>query len=702
MRASGLKSTAPHGHRRLLARLACLAVAALAVGLFVFGLPVYFGELHTVCAGKHCFSSDQLSPTGVREFRTLGLSTFFYAAYFTALVVLTAAVYCALAVVIFLRRPNDRIALFVSLFLVVWGTAFSDAFDMLRTIHPGLWTPVQFVEVIGNSSFFLLFFLFPDGHFVPRLSSVLAALVIASQVVVYFFPDSPLNPNGWSTFSELAFYFPLIGICVSAQVYRYRRASNPSQRQQTKWVVFGFALAMAGFVGLISLGAIFPSLEQPGSLASLITNTGTYLIALTIPVSLGIAILRHRLWDIDVIINRALVYGALTACVVGIYVLVVGYLGALFRTGGNLAISLVATGVVAVLFQPLRDRFQRGVNHLMYGERDDPYAVLSRLGQRLEATLGPRAALPAVAETVAQALKLPYAAVALEYSGESDEFVVAASWGTLVDTPIRLPLVYQHEIVGELLLAPRVGEKGFSPDDRRLLDDLARQAGVAAHAVRLTADLQRARERLVSAREEERRRLRRDLHDGLGPQLSSQMLTIDAVRALMRQDPDDAEKLLLDLKAQSQDAITDIRRLVYALRPPALDDLGLLGAIRETAAQYGQNGLRVAVEAPETLPPLPAAVEVAAYRIAQEALTNVVRHAEARTCAVLLDIDGEAGALCLEIQDDGRGIGENRGTGIGLASMRERVAELGGSLTVESLPERGTIVRARLPLSEEG
>ena len=148
-----------------------------------------------------------------------------------------------------------------------------------------------------------------------------------------------------------------------------------------------------------------------------------------------------------------------------------------------------------------------------------------------------------------------------------------------------------------------------------MLDNLARQAGIAAHAVLLTTELQRARERLVAAREEECRRLRRDLHDGLGPQLSSQALTIDAVRALMRRDPDSAEALLLDMKQQARGAVADIRRLVYALRLPALDDLGLVGALRETAAQHGQNGLDVSVDASE-LPPLPAAVEVAVYRIA--------------------------------------------------------------------------------------
>jgi signal transduction histidine kinase len=173
----------------------------------------------------------------------------------------------------------------------------------------------------------------------------------------------------------------------------------------------------------------------------------------------------------------------------------------------------------------------------------------------------------------------------------------------------------------------------------------------------------------------------------------------------MKKDPDAAEELLLELKADAQDAVTDIRRLVYGLRPPALDDLGLIGALRESAAQYSAKGLRVSVEAPESLPPLSAAVEVAAYRIAQEALTNVVRHAEASTCTVSLAIDG-SGALCVEVRDDGRGIPgpqENSSVraGVGLTSMRERASELGGSLLVEPLPEGGTRVCARLPLAKE-
>src|SRR5205807_4399217 len=196
-----------------------------------------------------------------------------------------------------------------------------------------------------------------------------------------------------------------------------------------------------------------------------------------------------------VIINRTLVYSALTACVVGIYSLVVAGLGTLVHVRESFALSLLAAGMVAVLFQPIRIRLQRGVNRLMYGERDDPYAVLSRLSQRLEATLAPEPVLPTIVETVAQALKLPYAAIALK---QGDELITAASYGLSQDNPFILPLVYHTETIGQLLFAPRAPGEAFTTADRRLLEDIAHQAGVAAHAVRLTADLQRSRERLVT------------------------------------------------------------------------------------------------------------------------------------------------------------------------------------------------------------
>jgi signal transduction histidine kinase len=425
-----------------------------------------------------------------------------------------------------------------------------------------------------------------------------------------------------------------------------------------------------------------------------------------------VAILRYKLYDIDLLINRTLVYGSLSACVIGTYMLAVVGLGVLFQVRGNPAISLLATVVVAVLFQPLRSRLQRSVNRLMYGERDNPSAVTSRLGRRIEATLAPEAMLPTVVETIAQALKLPYVAILLK---DGEGFRSAAAYGSPGAQPEALPLVYQREEIGRLVIASRAPGEQFSTGDRRLLEDLARQAEVAVHAVRLTADLQRSRERLVTTREEERRRLRRDLHDGLGPTLASFALKLEGVRKLVRRKPEDAEVLLSRLTEQTQDTVMDVRRLVYGLRPPALDDLGLVAAIRQQAESHGfvaheafsgatgdgvsgETGLVFSLEAPGNMPTLPAAVEVACYRIAQEAITNVARHAYAKTCRVRLSVDRGASVLELEITDDGAGIPGDRVAGVGLSSMRERAEELGGTCKVEPGPQGGTRVLARLSL----
>jgi len=277
------------------------------------------------------------------------------------------------------------------------------------------------------------------------------------------------------------------------------------------------------------------------------------------------------------------------------------------------------------------------------------------------------------------------------------------------DLLVSLSLTYQGETVGKLLLAPRGPDESFSPADRRLLSVLAQQAGVAAHTVRLTTDLQHSRERLITAREEERRRLRRDLHDGVGPTLASMAQRIDAATYMVRDDPDEAIALLQGLKGQVRSTLADIRRLVYALRPPALDEFGLLSAIREHASQYtgmpvsdSNSGaaLQVMLEAPEALPPLPAAVELAAYRIALEALTNVARHSRARSCRIRLSVVGVEGrqALSVEVCDDGAGLPADHRAGVGLSSMRERAAELGGVCTIEAAPSGGTRVSAWLPL----
>ena len=700
----------PTGRALVLARTVWVATAVLAGVLFLAAVPTEFAQLRVPCQSAAC-PTGQLSPAGLRALEDLGLSLDAFAAYSVAMDVVFAAAYGAVALLIFWRKSGDRVGLFVSLALFTFGTAtFTSTMAALAARHPALEVPVGFLHFVGSAAFGLFLYLFPDGRFVPRWTRWVALVWIAWQVPRYFFPNWYLDPSGWHAVASTGVWLIALGTAVYSQVHRYRRVSGPVERQQIKWVVFGISAALAALFGVVlALLAFAPTPESPGALLlHLIGYTFFgYLAMLLIPASIGISMLRHRLFDVDLVINRTLVYGALTATVVGLYVLVVGGLGELLQLRGNLIISLLATGLAAVVFQPLRDRLQRGANRLMYGERDDPYAVLSRLGSRLESTPAHDAVLPAVARTVRETLKLPYTEIQLR---REDGFETAATAGNPGENALRLPLVYGGETVGRLVLGPRVGEEGFADSERRLLEDLAHQIGASAHdalmtdeALRLSADLQRSRERLVEAREEERRRLRRDLHDGLGPQLSSQALTIDAVRKLMRRDPDAAEELLLELKADAQNAVTDIRRLVYGLRPPALDDLGLLGALRETAAQYGSNGLDVAIEAPKSLPPLSAAVEVAAYRIAQEALTNVARHARAGSGTVRLAI--EDGTLRVEIRDDGVGMPRAERTGhagVGLTSMRERATELGGSLHVGPMPEGGTRVLATLPLPEEG
>jgi signal transduction histidine kinase len=627
------------------------------------------------------------------------------------------------AAFVFIKRPNEPAArvLLVGAAAVLSVTTWLGLHitDIIGGI--GVWlflaTTVG-VYLLSLASVLHFVLLFPRPEPLIRRHRWLIPLLYASGYVLFTVLCSIAWVQAQSTLEWLGrldnAFRPVGGgyllLLLVGSTRAYRRAREPVSRSQMRWITLALVLICSVSIGL----GVLPELLWGEALVSW---NMIALIGLAMPLAMAIAIVRHQLFDIDRLLSRALVYGSLTSCIVGIYVVIVGYLGAVFNARGNLGISLIATGVVAVLFQPLRERLQRTVNRLMYGERDEPYAVISRLGQRLEATIAPDAVLYTIVETVRESLKLPYVAIALVQEGkgeivaESGDMVttwhrnkVTASGDALLSPMppphlVTVPLTYQSESVGQLLLAPRDLDEAFSAADQRLLDDLARQAGIAVHAVRLTYDLQRSRERLVAAREEERRRLRRDLHDGLGPQLASLTLTIAAARELLRHDADAADRLLQELTVHTQAAIADIRRVVYDLRPPALDDLGLVLALREQAASYRQAGLRITIDAPDRLPPLPAAVEAAAYRIVQEALTNVVRHARARTCVVRLTLGD---VLEVQIRDDGVGLGEGGRSGVGLMSMRERTAELGGSCQIESLPGRGTCIHARLPLHQEG
>lgn len=694
----------------LAARVAMAALMILVLGIVLLSIPVRLARLQTLCASDPCTSGHflgqfgQLGPEGAQTLASRGISLDRYAEIVVALDLARPVVAYALVILLVGRKTVEWVALAVALDLLSDGVG--NALDVVATAWPS-WERVA----IARHSFVttvlvaLFLYLLPDGRFVPRWTRWLAVASVVWYLPGVIAPHSVLDPDRWSPLSSVTSQLVFLGTGLGAQLYRYRRVSDTTQRQQMKWIVYGLALTFVILAAVNILAAVLPALDRPGSLASLAVRavvTGALLIA---SLSLPIAILRYRLFDIDILVNRTLVYGALTACVVIAYFVVVAVPGALLNARGNPALTLLGTASVAVFFQPLRARLQRVVNRAMYGERDDPYAVLSRLGQRLEATLAPDAVLDTVVETVRDALKLPYAAITLR---KDDTLIVAATAGTPTEAALRLPLLYQHEEVGELSVAPRARGEPFGPTDRRLLDDLARQAGIAAHAVRLTADLRHSRERLVTAREEERRRLRRDLHDGLGPRLGAQMLKIGAARQLLARDATATDALLAELESDVGAALADIRRLVYNLRPPTLDELGLAAAIRESAAQYrignatgtepDRGGLRIAVDISDPLPPLSAAVEVAAYRIVQEALTNVVRHANARRCTIRLAVDDATRTLAVTITDDGVGLPAAHRAGVGLSSMRERATELGGAFAVGSAPTGDTCVSARLPL----
>ena len=617
--------------------------------------------------------------------------------------VLFALVFLLVGVFVFVLRPDDRAARvqLVMAASITGATTWSLGLQVGDVISgTGFWLyiattfAVYTLFWVGILHFVLVF---PRPHpaitnrpwVIPLIYVAPYVLSLAYLLVAWLRAASVLDwMKSWDSAESILPAIYLV-LTILFAIWGYRTLRTTADRQKVRWLVFASLISGGGILLLWYLPTLL--LGQP-----LLGSNGLGLLALPYPLILPVVVLRYGLFDIDIIINRTLVYGLLTTLIVCMYIGVVDVLGAVLHSSSSLVNSLVATGLIAVLFQPLRSRLQRMINRLLYGERDEPYTVLSRLGSRLEATLAPETVLPTIVETVASALKLPYAAITLSQQG-SLSATPAASFGLPQDGLLTLPLVYQSETIAELALAQRAPGEAFTAADRRLLQAIAQQAGVAVHAVRLTGDLQRSRERLVTTREEERRRLRRDLHDGLGPVLASLTFKIDAARNLLSLDHDRAAVLLAEVREQTQQAIADIRHLVYGLRPPTLDEFGLLSALQEQAAQYQHEGVVVDLDVPKALPALSAAVEVAVYRISQEALVNVARHADAKHCQLRLAI--QVDTLCLDISDDGTGIPTSHSVGVGLHAMNERASELGGSCIVSPGVSGGTLIQVRLPLT---
>jgi len=560
---------------------------------------------------------------------------------------------------------------------------------------------------------------FPDGNLPsPRWNWLvwLTGLGIVGMIISYAFFPAPLpefglpdnNPYGipgseaiLEIVLNVANIFLVIGLlgAFTSLFVRYRRG-NSVQRVQLKWLLLSVTLALVALFSIQTMWYFNPDDLRLVEMGIAVTSAGVTAII----VAIGIAILRHNLWDVDILINRTVVYGLLTAIVTGIYVLSVSFLSVLFD-GDTLFFSLLATAIVAVSFQPLRDWIARRINRLMFGHRDEPYVVLEQLSLQLTPLVAVDEILPAIVKSIAEAVQLPYVAVMLRYDGINR---LAAAYPTpekdLTNITVEMiPLVYQSDTIGQLVLAPRSHHEPFTPTERSLFNTIARQVAVAAYNVRLTEDLQRSREQIVITREEERRRLRRDLHDGLGPVLAAMSFQLDAIHNFVEHNPGQAQQLTRDVKLQVQAVLSEIRRIAYNLRPPALDELGLLEALRQHIESTHQpDGLNYQLVFPSSLPTLPAAVEVAAYRIIMEAITNVQRHANALTCNIRIEFDAQAGYLSLDIIDDGCGMVSTSSSGVGLTAMRERTAELNGKFAIETDINVGTHVRAQLPLHLNG
>lgn len=626
-----------------------------------------------------------------------------------------ALVFFTTALFVAWKRPNEPIALFLALTLVLLGaieTSMTDA--LINPEYSVVWAiwrwPVLILRALEMICTLTLLYIFPDGRFTPRWTRPLAIIWALLTVAWLIFPDLPFNTIYGPTWRATPVASLLVGVGwfstgILALVLRYLRVEDAIQRQQTWWIAVGLIAAVLGGIAYYGLQALTFGLGI--AVLGDAYWVGRYAFQAFgmafLPLCLAVAILRYRLFDLEIILNRALVYGALTTFVIGVYVGIVVYIGALLQSEGNLLLSLLATSIVAVLFQPLRERLQRGVDRLIYGARHEPYQALAQLGRHLEGTIDPNAILPTIVETVATALKLPYVAVVLV---QGEERLLAASSGDPAQqqTTVQLPLNVQGELLGYLILAPRPGELALSSRDQQLLKDLARQAGIAVRAVRLTAELQRSRERLVSAQEEERRRIQRDLHDGLGPTLASIAQRIEMAALTIPNDPQASTALLHETGEQARGAVAELRRLVYNLRPPALDQYGLAGAVRNEVERL-RGALSVYLDLPERFPPLPAAIEAAAYRIICEALTNVIRHAEAQHCRISLRVVSAVAIpsmqpewLEIDICDDGRGFAAETRLGVGLQAIRERTAELGGTWAISTTGQRGTRLFARLPL----
>ncbi|CAN5333269.1 hypothetical protein BH11ACT3_BH11ACT3_18740 [soil metagenome] len=535
--------------------------------------------------------------------------------------------------------------------------------------------------------------LYPTGRALSRRWNwliVVGALVFVTQLLGELFEptiwgQTVANPTAlpgvWGAvaeqFADTIIFLPIVAVLSAVTATLRWRRSAQADRSSTPYGL----IAIAGwFVAASWWACVVVVLVTGDSEAALLPELAALL---AVGVACWIGIRRFGTFDSRTVIGRGVVAIVLGVCVLAVYLgvawlveqVVAGWLGP--------AIAVLAAVGAAL---PLWRLLQGAATRLLFGERDEPMRALEKLGARLAGAGEAEHLLPDAVEAIRGALRLP--AVSLTAGSLRVGEVIAP------DTFEDFPLLFGGETIGELRAAHRAPGERFNARERRSLTALAGQLAGVTRAVSLDADLRRSRERIVSERERERRRITRDLHDGLGARLGGLVLGIQRARGAVTEAPERASEQLDELTGQVRDALDEVRRLVYELRPPALDELGLVGAVEEQARRLSH----VEVVAPAPIDGLPAAVEVAAYRIAIEAMTNASRHAPGAVATVT--IDRTESDVELRISDRGPGMPVGFRAGVGIASMRERASELEGTLTISGQPGGGTLVRALLPVSE--
>ena len=643
------------------------------------------------------------------------------------------------------QQPRNRIGWICLGIGILWGlTAILDqigewglaarpgtvpGWQVAEALSGALWAPA-----LGLMGTFLLL-LFPDGHLPSRRWRPVAWLSALSILLIYAFLtlapgrlDLPgpkvANPLGVDTLRPLTGSLQLViallplcfVLCATALVLRFRRARGVP-RQQLKWLAAAAVVLAVYYLLTISLSLLAGMLHlgQPAWLSGL-QDIVTVAFAL-VPVAIGFAVLKYNLFEIDLVISKTVVVGTLAVFITAVYVAIVVGLGAALPhvvRKDNLALSLVATAVVAVAFQPVRVRVQRYANRLVYGSRATPYEVLSDFASRMRGTYDSAELLPHMARTVAEGMGASQAEVWLQVGGSltreavwppADEVVpVPTPDGSVPALPADRVAAVRQE--GEQLGAITVTKPPtdpLTPAEAKLLDDVAAQAGLLLRTARLIEDLRSSRQRLVSAQDEERRRLERNLHDGAQQSLVAVALTLRMTTGQLETSAPDAVRPLEQASAQLSEAIEELRELARGIHPAILTERGLGPAVSSLAERSP-----VPVTVTDDLNRrLPATIEATAYFVVAEALTNAAKYAEASQVTVsLTDKTGPDGNgagsdwLTVVIADDGRG-GVDLSHGTGLRGLADRVSVADGHLEVESRPGQGTRITCRLPVPRQ-